>query len=290
MDLASVVSLGLKTSILMTVFCLALNATMDDALYLFRRPSELVRSMLSMNVIMPLFASALATAFNLHQAVEIALIALAVSPVPPLLPRKELKAGGRASYAIGLLVVAAVLAIVFVPLAVDLLGRVFGRSAHISVAAVAQLVLLTVLLPLAAGIAVRHFAPAIADRIARPTSLVAAVLLIAGALFIVFTVWPAITSLIGNGTIIAIAAFVIFGLMVGHLLGGPRTEDRTILALSTASRHPGIALAIASANFREQKLVLGAVVLYLIVNAIVLLPYLNWRRRHRAGFAGIVST
>jgi BASS family bile acid:Na+ symporter len=290
MDLATVISLALKTSILMTVFSLALNATMDDALYLFRRPSELVRSLLSMNVIMPLFASALAVAFNLHQAVEIALIALAVSPVPPILPKKELKVGGHASYAIGLLVVAGVLAIVFVPVAVGLLGRVFDRSAHISVATIAQLVLFTVLLPLAAGIAVRHFAPASADRIARPISLVAAVLLIASALPIVFTAWPAITSLIGNGTIIAIAAFVIFGLAVGHLLGGPEEEDRTVLALSTASRHPGIALAIASASFPGQKLVLGAVLLYLIVNAVVSLPYLNWRRRHHAGIAGAVGT
>jgi bile acid:Na+ symporter, BASS family len=290
MDLATLIPLALKTSIVLTVFGLALNATMDDALYLFRRPSELVRSLLSMNVIMPLFAATLAVAFNLHPAVEIALIALAVSPVPPILPKKELKAGGHASYAIGLLVVAGVLAIVFVPVAVGLLGRVFDRSAHISVATIAQLVLFTVLLPLAAGIAVRHFAPASADRIARPISLVAAVLLIASALPIVFIAWPAITSLIGNGTIIAIAAFVIFGLMAGHLLGGPEEEDRTVLALSTASRHPGIALAIASANFPVQKLVLGAVLLYLIVNAVVSLPYLNWRRRHHPGIAGAVGT
>jgi bile acid:Na+ symporter, BASS family len=290
MDLATLIPLALKTSILMTVFSLALNATMDDALYLFRRPSELVRSLLSMNVVMPLFASALAVAFNLHHAVEIALIALAVSPVPPLLPKKELKAGAHASYAIGLLTAAAVLAIVFVPVAVGLLGRVFDISAHISVATIAQLVLFTVLLPLAAGIAVRHFAPAYADRIARPISLVAAVLLIASALPIVFIAWPAITSLIGNGTIIAIAAFVIFGLAVGHLLGGQEEEGRTVLALSTASRHPGIALAIASASFPGQKLVLGAVLLYLIVNAVVSLPYLNWRRRHHPGIAGAVGT
>ncbi len=290
MDLATLIPLVLKTSIVLTVFGLALNATIDDALYLFRRRSELVRSLVSMNVVMPVFAAALAVAFNLHPAVEIALITLAVSPVPPILPKKELKAGGHASYAIGLLIAAAVLAIVFVPVGVELLGRVLGRSMHMSVSNIAQLVLLTVLLPLAAGIAVRNFAPRLADRIARPISLVAAVLLIASALPLVFTAWPAITSLIGNGTIIAIAAFVIIGLTAGHLLGGPEEDDRTVLALSTASRHPGIAMAIASANFPGQKLVFGAVLLYMIVNAIVSLPYLNWRRRHHAGIAGAVGT
>ncbi len=289
MDLATLILLALKTSILLTVFGLALEATMDDALYLFRRPSKLVRSLLSMNVIMPLFAAALVAVFNLVQAVEIALITLAVSPVPPILPKKQVKAGGRGSYAIGLLVAAAVLAIVFVPLTIDLLGRVFDRPVQISVATIAKLVLTTVLLPLAAGIAVHHFAPAFAERIAKPLSLVAAVMLIGGALPVVFTAWPAITSLIGNGTILAIEAFVVVGLAAGHLLGGPAPEDRTVLAFSTASRHPGIALAIASANAPGQKLVLAAVLLYLIVNAAVSIPYKKWQQRGRSGLEATVE-
>jgi BASS family bile acid:Na+ symporter len=71
------------------------------------------------------------------------------------------------------------------------------------------------------------------------------------------------------------------GLAVGHLFGGPNPEDRTVLALSTATRHPGVALAIAGANAPGgNKTVLAAVLLYLIVNAIVSIPYVNWRK-HR---------
>jgi len=290
MDLATLILLALKTSIFLTVFGLALKTTMDDALYLFRRPAQLVPSLLSMYVIMPLFAAALVALFDLHPAVEIALIALAVSPVPPVLPKKQIKARGRGSYAMGLLVAAAVLAIVFVPLAVDLLGRVFGGSAQISVATIAQLVLTTVILPLAAGMAVRHFAPAFADRTGTLISLVAAVLLIASALPVVITAWPAISSLIGNGTIVAIVAFVIVGLAAGHALGGPEPEDRTVLAFSTASRHPGVALALASANFPGEKLVLAAVLLYLIVNAVVSMLYMKWRHRGRSSIEAAAHT
>jgi BASS family bile acid:Na+ symporter len=290
MDLATLIPLALKTSIVFIVFGLALNASLDDALYLFRRPRELFRSLLSMNVIMPLFAAAIAAIFGLHPAVKIALLVLAVSPVPPILPKKEIKAGGGSSYAFGLLVAAALLAIVLVPISVELMGRAFARTMHIAPATVAQLVLITVLIPLAAGIAVRHFAPAFAERIAKPVSLAAVVLLVVSVLPILFTAWPAITSLIGNGTILAIAAFVVVGLAAGHLLGGPDPEDRTVLALSTASRHPGVAMAIVSANFPGQKLMLAAVLLYLIVNAVVSLPYLNWRKRQHAAIAGAVGT
>jgi BASS family bile acid:Na+ symporter len=243
-----------------------------------------------MNVIMPLFAAALAAAFDLNPAVRIALIALAVSPVPPVLPKKQIKAGGQAPYAVGLLVAAALLAIVSVPVAVELLERTFSIPLQMSPAAIARLVFITVLAPLAVGIVVRRVVPGIAERMAQPISVVATALLVVSVLPILFTAWPAMVSLVGNGTIVAIVAFILAGLATGHLLGGPNPDDCTVLALSTASRHPGVALAIASANFPGQKLVPAAVLLYLIVSAIVSIPYVTWRRRQRGGIASAVET
>jgi BASS family bile acid:Na+ symporter len=290
MRLATLIPLVLQASIVLNVIGLGLNASPQDATALFRRPSQLLRSLCAMHVVMLACAAALAINFALHRAVKIALIALAVSPIPPLLPKKTLKAGGEASYTIGLLVAVALLAIVFVPVAVELLGRAFGTPTHMSLGAVARLVLLTVLVPLGVGMAIRSLAAAFAARIARSVSLVATVLLIASAFPILFTAWPTIVSLTGDGTMIALAAFVLVGLAGGHLLGGPDPEDRTVLALSTASRHPGVALAIAHASFPEQQLVLAAVLLYLLVSAIVSLPYLAWSQRRHAGSAGTVET
>ncbi len=48
---------------------------------------------------------------------------------------------------------------------------------------------------------------------------------------------------------IAIAVFVVVGLVAGHLLEEPDADGRTTLAIATASRHPPIALSIAAANF-----------------------------------------
>ena len=90
---------------------------------------------------------------------------------------------------------------------------------------------------------------------------------------------PRRLSHIGNGHVIAIAAFVAIGLIVGHLLGGPDPRDRVVLALATASRHPGVALAIAAANFPQEKGVMGAILLYLVISLIVSVAYLAWRRR-----------
>jgi BASS family bile acid:Na+ symporter len=90
-------------------------------------------------------------------------------------------------------------------------------------------------------------------------------------------------SLVGNGTLLAMVLLVLVGLAAGHLLGGPDPEDRTVLALSTATRHPAIAIAIAHANFPDQKLAPAAVLLYVVVSVIAGMPYLKWaKRRHVA--------
>ncbi len=69
------------------------------------------------------------------------------------------------------------------------------------------------------------------------------------------------------------------GLAVGHWLGGPDPNDRTVLALAAASRHPGVALAISSANFPGDEAVLPALLLYLLAATVLAIPYVKWRKR-----------
>jgi BASS family bile acid:Na+ symporter len=283
MDVASLLPLVIRTSLVLMVVGLGLGASPGDVLYLVRRPALLLRSLLAMNVIVPLVAAALASVFALNPAIKIALVALAISPIPPALPKKQLGAGGGASYIVGLLVTAAALSIVFVPLALDVLGRMFHGELRPATAAVARLVAAGILMPLAVGLLVHWVAPVFAERISGRVTLVGSILLLLGVLPILITALPTAASLVGNGTLAALAALVLAGLGAGHLLGGPVAEHRVVLALAAASRHPGIALAIAGANFPDQrKPVIAAVVLYLIVSALLSKAYLVWVGRPRA--------
>jgi BASS family bile acid:Na+ symporter len=288
MDVAHVIPFAMQASIFLVVFSVGLTATIEDLLYLLHRPGLAFRSFLSMNIAMALVAGLLAAAFDLHQAVKVALITLGMSPVPPLLPRKQVKAGGRGSYAIGLFVTAALSAIVFVPIEVPLIGQIFGKPVHMPPSAVARIVLVSVLLPLVLGVLVRRLAPDLSERAAKPIGSVAMALLILVALLILLSTWRPAVSLIGSGTLVAAMAFVVVGLGVGHLLGGPEPRDRTVLALSTACRHPGVAMAIASANFPAQTLELPAMLLYILVSVLLSIPYLAWRKRQAA--AGTIHT
>lgn len=279
MDLQTLILLALQGSVFLMVFALGLQARPEDALYLFKRPGQFARSLLSMIVIMPIVALALWYAFDFPDAVKIALITLSVSPVPPILPKKGLKAGGRESYTIGLLVGLALISVITVPLAVKLVGFVMGRQTSMDFLQVAKIVTQTILVPLGGGIAVHRFFTSLADKIAKPITLISTIALVVGLVVILYVAMPAISSLTGSGGILAISIFVVIGLGVGHLLGGPDPDDRTVLAIATATRHPGVALAVASANSPHNKLVLAAILLALVVNMVVTIPYVSWRKR-----------
>ncbi len=283
MTLAQLIPVVIQVSIFLTVFGIGLGATLTDATSLFRRPSLLVRSIVSLNVVMALFAVAVARHFDLDPSVEIALVALAASPVPPLLPRKEKAGGGSDAYAVGLVVAAVLLAFLTVPAAVELIARYFGVEASIAPRQIAGVVFISAIAPLAAGILVRRFWPLLADRIAKPVSIVATVLLLLAMLPVLFRMSGAIWALVGDGMLIVLIVFAVLGLAVGHLLGGPDPDERTVLALATATRHPGIALTIASLNFPGQRTQILAVILcHLIIGGILSVPYNMWRRRVHA--------
>ena len=264
-------------SIWLIVLSLGARATVGDALFVVRRPTLLAPAMAAIFVVVPAFAVAVSYAFALAPEIKFALVALAVSPVPPILPLKQVRAGAGHDYAIGLLVAAAIASLAATPLLLALAANVLGVSAAISIGQVARTMLVSIGLPLAAGIALRALAPRVAQVVQRYAAAAGAVLLLIGLAVLVFHAWPTILSLVGNGAIASIAAMVAVGLTAGHFLGSRREGQRGALALAAATRHPGVALAIASANFPERLAgAQAAVLLFILVNLVVATPYALW--------------
>lgn len=269
MNLKSLIPLVFNVSLFLIVFTLGLQATFADATFLFRRPRLLIRGFLSMSVVMPLITLVLVMTLHLNPAVKIALVALSVSPIPPFFPKKALKAGGKEDYTIGLLVATVVLAIVTIPVTMEIFQRVSGVPLSVSPLQVATIVFKSALTPLLAGIVVRAVASSFADRVVKPIGIFAGVLLILVLIPVLFISIRNILPLIGDGSLLSLAAFALIGYFVGYLFGGPEPEHRSVLSLATASRHPALAVAIAHANFPDQKLVGPLVVIYLIVSGVV---------------------
>jgi len=209
--------LALQISVIAQVFAVGLGTSWWEATYLLRYPRLLWRSILARNVAVPVIAILLIKAFSFHLAIAITLGVLAVTPVPPLLPKSQLKAGARSEYMLGLLVSRALLAIILVPVTIELMDWALGAQAHFSAGEVAQLVAKTILVPLAAGMLALRFLPKL-KHLAPHLLTAGSVLLIAGALPLLVVAWKTFGTLAGDGAMLALALFMIAGTAAGHFL------------------------------------------------------------------------
>jgi BASS family bile acid:Na+ symporter len=277
MQFKVLILLVLQVSVFCTVFGFGLDTTLEDMLYVIRRPGLLTKSLIAMFVIMPAAAIVLAAAFDFMHVVEVALVALSISPVPPLLPKREGQARARRPYALGLMAWLALLSILIVPAALEVIKRIVHHPLEMSPMAVAHVVFETALAPLAAGVIAGASFPGAALRIARLVNRVAWILLTLALTALMVANLGAIWALVGNGTLAAMAVFIGTALAVGHVLGGPDPEHAAVLALSNACRHPAIAVSIASTNFPNEQF--GAtVLLYVVLNFMLCIPYILWQR------------
>jgi bile acid:Na+ symporter, BASS family len=273
------IRLAIAISMALLVVSIGMRFPFKDTLYLFRRPWALVCSLAAMNVIAPLLAIWLMTTLDLQPPAKIALLALSLSPVPPVLPGKQLKLVHAEGFAIGLFVATSLCSVVIAPGAMALIQRLGYAPTHLAPVDVLRIVVMTALLPLLLGMGIRALWPAVADRLHSIVGHVGTVVLIAAFIPILIGEWPSMRELIGDGTVIAFVAATVLWLLVGHTLGGPRLEDRSALALATASRHPAVAMAVASASFPNQKLAPAAVLLAFLMSTLVSAPYMAWRKK-----------
>jgi bile acid:Na+ symporter, BASS family len=278
----------LLASITLLVVGLGLRSTPSDVAFLFRRPKLLVQALVAMYVVLPLIVIGVLMHLNLRPSVKIALAALALSPVPPFLPVKQMKLAPCKGYIYGLLVAASLVAVAFVPAVTWALEARWSLGRHVPAATVLKIIVLTVLLPLAIGMVARRLVAERAQGWAGALNVIGNALLFVAFVPVLVAQWGSVLALIGDGTLLAIVAFTCVGLLVGHVLGGPDLHHRTVLALATSSRHPAVALAIASIGFPEQPLAPAAVMLAMLVSIMAAAPYASWRRRVYA--AGVVET
>jgi BASS family bile acid:Na+ symporter len=251
-----------------------------DVGYVFSKPGRLVRTILAMNVLGPIVAIIVCRLFDLHPAVIVALVTLSMTPVGALFPQGMLGLvkPERGAHAHGLFVATTLLSVVLTPLAVEVINVLYGEDLHLSPLTVASVAVGALLLPLGIGLVIGRVFPA-AKR------WVPAIQQASGRLFLVCLVgfailgWSRMALIIRDGTLPAIAIISMCGIAVGHLLGGPDEDDRTVLAFAAVSRHPGVAIAIAALT--GEPLAPIGVLLAVVVNEVAVRPYRWWRQRLR---------
>jgi BASS family bile acid:Na+ symporter len=274
----TVLKLVLLLGVVLLVVAIGIRARLEQPLLLLRSPALALRAMVAMYVALPAFVLVLVWLMPLQAGVGAVLLGFAVSPVLPPWAKKGAAVGGQSDYVIGLQVLSSIVAVLVVPLMIWIVYRTFGVATNLDPLAVEMVLLITVAAPLALGMGLARLYPG-AARLADRADRVGGVVLLLGAVVLLIVNGRAILGVIGQGTLIATVAVILFGLLVGHLLGGPDPGNRGALAEATVLRHPAIALLLASGAFPEREAtVLGAVLMYLVASLLLSVPYERWRK------------
>ena len=279
MNPATIFKLVLLLGVVLLVVAIGIRARLEQPLLLLRRPALALRAMAAMYVALPAFVLVLVWLMPLQAGVGAVLLGFAVAPVLPPWAKKGFAVGGQGDYVIGLQVLSSGVALLVVPLMIWIVYRMFGVETALDPLAVELVLLATVAAPLALGMGLARFYPG-AARLADRADRVGGVIMLLGVVVILIMNGRAILGVIGQGTLIATVAVVLFGLLVGHLLGGPDPGNRGALAEATILRHPAIALLLASSAFPEHETtVFGTVALYMITAFLLSVPYERWRKQ-----------
>ncbi|HWF76072.1 MAG TPA: bile acid:sodium symporter [Caulobacteraceae bacterium] len=268
----------IQAGLALLVLSVGLQSTLDDLLYVLRRPALLGRAFVAISIVVPAAAVLAVNWLPLSLPVKVGVIMMSLAALPPFVPGSEIKAGGRRSYSYGLYAAFALLTVVIVPATVEVLDRLFGADAEVSLTVLGREVLLSVLLPLVVGMLIHTRWTALAERIAPVVSQVSMLVLIVIVGLLLYRAWPAMLSLIGNGTVLAVVVVSAAAIAAGHLLGGPDPRDKVALATAAAIRHPGIALMVAN-GFAPDKRVSAMILLYVLVTFVVVTIYQQAQKR-----------
>ena len=278
----------LNMSLGFIMFGVALNLVLDDFRRLFQNPRPTLVGVASQFVLLPALTFCLIWVVEPVPSIALGMILIAACPGGNISNFMSVNAGGNTALSVTLTAVSTVLAILLTPLNLSFWGSLYAPAAplltsvDVSFSNVFETVTLILGIPLILGMAVRHFLPARAKRLARLMQTLSI------AIFAVIVVM----ALVANyehliGSLIVVFDLVLIhntiALSAGYLLAvgaGLATASRQTLALETGIQNSGLGLILIF-NFFDgiggMALVAGWWGIWHIVSGLALSSY--WRYR-----------
>ncbi len=265
------------------MFALGVNHSFEQLTSLWRRPGLLLRSLLAVVLLVPLVVVVLLWVFDLPPAVATGLAVLAAAPGAPLTYKRSQMAGGDPNFTASLQLTLALLAVGITPLILAVFSSLFGLVIKgVTLFEVARQIAQVTFLPVIIGLSLQQLAPSLAEVLRRPVSVLASILsiLLLLVLILLLALVPKLRALLNvDGQLaMAILFMVVISLAIGHLLGGPRRDQRSALATACIARNVGLALFIAELSNYGQHLI-PTILTYMILGGLLAVPYAVWSRR-----------
>jgi bile acid:Na+ symporter, BASS family len=205
------------------------------------------RALLANFVIIPILGFLIARFLDLPPEIRTGFLLLAMAPGGLFALQFARVAKGNRVFAVALLFVFCLLAILITPLLVYLFFPRKGAGS-LPFAWLIMMLLLLIMVPVVAGRALQILIPQHAPKLGLWLGRLSIVIFIIAAVTAGRYKSPAI-KLMGTNGIEAIVLLILGAWAAGWLLGGPEIRNRKVLAISTSMRNVGVCLPIASSYF-----------------------------------------
>jgi len=286
------IQLFVVVTLFITMLGLGLGLTRDSLNLWLRQPAMAVRVALGSSLLVPLLGVLLLHgpwSGAIAQPIRVAMALMALCPSAPLAIRTVRRQGGDHALAALVQVMAAIIAMVSIPLLAPFFPHAFDRgwlAGQVSLTLqtgweVALQVARVQVLPLLLGLALRRRRPALADRLEKPLNRIAALLLLLLLLLMLLSLVSASHFLLGFLTanlagLLLMAVQVIGCLLIGQALAGSHgAQHGSTTALVTAMRNAGLALLFADQFGDDVYGLKLAILLYVLLTAMISNPVLR---------------
>ncbi len=208
------------------------------------------RAALANYVCVPAATVGLLLLFAPHPMVIAGFLILAVCPGAPYGPPFTAIGKGNVTVAIGLMTILAGSSAIIAPV---LLRYLFSwltpnQPLHVDAGKIIGTLLVTQLAPLSIGVSVRQWRPSLVDLLLKPAILVSKLLNLSVVGLILFAQFHLLLEIRLRG-FVGMLAMLIASWIAGYLLGGPTSDTRKAMTLTTALRNVGVGLVIATSSF-----------------------------------------
>lgn len=265
--LGKIVPIAMLTFVVSSMLAVGLSLTIGQIMEPLRNGKLVFVALLANFVLMPLGALAIARVLRLDQPLGIALLLLGAAAGAPFLPKLAGIAKGNLAFAVGLMVLLMVLTVAYMPLVLPLLLE----GVTVDPIKIARSLLLLMLLPLGVGLTVNRQFASIAKRMRAPLNRLSSLSLALLITLLLVTKIQNVIALFGTRGVLASVLFLLAGLGLGWLLGGPGFATKGVLALGTAQRNIAAALVVGGKNFDDPNVIVMIVVVA-VVGLLILMP------------------
>jgi len=256
MTIDRIISLIVSVTLIEMMITVGLGIAVSDLRKVSRNGWLLFKAAVANYVLVPGVTILLLFWFEPHPMAIAGFLILAVCPGAPFGPQLSALAKGNTAVAVGLMVVLAGSSAIVAPVLLGLLMPLMAEAREgtgteelqVDAGKIVLSLLVTQLVPLCLGIGIRHLRPNLAQRLLKPAMLINKLLSLLMCVLILGTQYQLLAEIRPRGYF-GMLLLYLASLCAGWLLGGPGTENRRTLTLTTAVRNVGVGLVIATSSF-----------------------------------------